>query len=473
MRRFPAPPTVGGPSTPAHGRSAEAPMQYEWEKPRAFPASPFVAGGGPGDEGLRARKRTHYEAMDVDTPPRPSASTSFPPSATATTNPFGFHQPSNTATATESPHPLAFDAKAFHVEEALGLEKEVELGEISMADESVIQELKNEDVERGKENLALTVHGGGARRRKTSSSRRKPSASPRTGGVTIETDDEGTDEDHAGEGGQEEGFLSVLKSKVGRRAGDNQFSFQVHHHHAPTSFGPGGSSGLGLGGVEEPRTERWLKSGTPYVLLGYLQFTSLALLAILLLSLLLLFLYTLYNDINQRLYELTVSLRAEIIQCAKAYVDNRCTPETRIPAMESRCSGWEECMNREVVVGGKTRVVAETLAEVVNGFVDVISLKTMLFVLLTLGLTIYGSSVALSILPSHPVPAAPATPSPVPAPQFHPHLGMGGYGVAPPGYPPYGLPYGGGGGWVVENGKEREREREQASLGLRAPPSSS
>lgn len=45
--------------------------------------------------------------------------------------------------------------------------------------------------------------------------------------------------------------------------------------------------------------------------------------------------------------------------------------------MERKCSGWEECMSREVVVVGKTRVVAETLAEVVNGFVDVISLRTM------------------------------------------------------------------------------------------------
>lgn len=45
--------------------------------------------------------------------------------------------------------------------------------------------------------------------------------------------------------------------------------------------------------------------------------------------------------------------------------------------MERKCSGWEECMGRDVVVGGKSRVVAETLAEVVNGFVDVISVKTM------------------------------------------------------------------------------------------------
>jgi len=90
-----------------------------------------------------------------------------------------------------------------------------------------------------------------------------------------------------------------------------------------------------------------------------------------------LFLYTLYVDIQTRLSSLTLELRAEILQCAKAYVDNRCEPGTRIPAMERRCADWEECMNREVVVTGKTRVVAETLAEIVNGFVDVISFKTM------------------------------------------------------------------------------------------------
>lgn len=90
-----------------------------------------------------------------------------------------------------------------------------------------------------------------------------------------------------------------------------------------------------------------------------------------------LFLYTLLADIQARLASLGSELRAEILQCAKAYVDNRCEPEMRIPAMERRCAGWEECMGREVVVVGKTRVVAETLAEVVNGFVDVISFKTM------------------------------------------------------------------------------------------------
>ena len=44
---------------------------------------------------------------------------------------------------------------------------------------------------------------------------------------------------------------------------------------------------------------------------------------------------------------------------------------------EKACLAWEACMERDVVVVGKARVVAEILAEVINGFVDVISIKTM------------------------------------------------------------------------------------------------
>ncbi|GAA5851361.1 hypothetical protein JCM8547_004218 [Rhodosporidiobolus lusitaniae] len=447
MRRFPAPPGGAGPSTPHASRSVEAPMQYEWEKPREFPASPFVPGGGGQDDGERAKKRPHYEAMEVDTPPRPAAS--FPPSVKATSNPFGFG--SSSSAPTSDPHPLSFDAKQFHPEQAFGLEEEVETNEVSMADEAEALIPQSE----GEESKALTIPSTTARRRRTRKNGRKASGSR----PTVQTDDEETDGEQSGEA---EGFLGVLKSQVGRRAGE--FSFQVHHHHVPQA--PGGAMGGQGMQAEQPAPEKWLRSGTPYVLLGYLQFGSLALLAILILSLLLLFLYTLYHDIQARLSSLTVELRAEIIQCAKAYVDNRCAPETRIPAMESRCAGWEECMNREIVVVGKTRVVAETLAEVVNGFVDVLNLKTMLFVILTLGLTIYGSSIALSILPSRTAAAAPPpSPSAQTAPHFahHPAAALG-YG-APPGYPPYGLPYAAGAGWVVDNNGGRGEGKEQSGLG--------
>lgn len=222
---------------------------------------------------------------------------------------------------------------------------------------------------------------------------------------------------------------------------------------------------------------------------SYLQFGSLTLLAVLVLSLLALFLLTLYTDIQARLAELTLELRSEIVQCAKKFMDNGCAAPNRFPALERSCVEWEECMHREVVVHGKTRVVAETIADVVNGFVDVISFKTMvrhspfpaesgvcrtarltrmhvhpqLFVLLSLGITIYGSSTALSILASR-VPAAP-----LPSPSAPPHFGAYGAAQPPPapGYP-YGLPYGGQGGpWVVESGGcEGEGQEKQLGVGM-------
>lgn len=267
-------------------------MQYEWEKPRQFGngASPFVSSAAVGGEDERARKRTfpfpfpmttetvadtleragpHYEAMEVDTPPRPT----FPSSATATSNPFGFGHSSSSAappppSTNTAAHPLSFDPNSFHPEKAFGLEEEVEMNEVSMADEA--EDLLPSAGEE-KENLSLVATG--ARRRRTSNSRRKVLSASRP---TIHTDDEETDEDEGSRA--DEGFLGVLKSKVGRRGGDGQFSFQVHHHHAPggamVQGGEAGEQQLQQQHGQAP--EKWMRSGTPYVLLGYVLFPPLS-----------------------------------------------------------------------------------------------------------------------------------------------------------------------------------------------------
>ncbi|BGP55424.1 hypothetical protein JCM8202v2_003027 [Rhodotorula sphaerocarpa] len=418
-------------------------MQYEWEKPRQFPASPFAAAASASTADAEPpKKRTHYEAMDVDTPPRPT----FPPSATTTADPFHFSDSSNVPPPQASAsHPLAFEAGDFHPKEAFGLADEPAIQEISMTADDASELL---DSSHDKENLAVTLReddGQGSKARRGNGEARKRSVRRRR----VATDDEASDDASEGDGpARGSGFLDVLRGRAGPRSGDSQFSFQVHHHHAAQAgLSPGPVDAAAMSGRPD---EKWMRRSTPYVLLGYVQFGSLALLAILVLSLLLLFLFTLYTDIQARLAELTVELRGEMIQCAKKYVDNFCQ-ERRIPALERKCAEWEECMNREVVVVGKTRVVAETLAEVVNGFVDVISFKTMLFVILTLGLTIYGSSVALAHLPAR-TPAAPPAGAGSPGlggpPPHFAHLSP--YGA--PMYP-YGLPYNAGGTpWVIDNG---------------------
>jgi len=189
--------------------------------------------------------------MEVDTPPRPATSHSNPLA------PFQLNSDVNNTPL----EPLSFDAKDFHPKEALGFNGQ-EVEEVIMADNA--EELVDDREE--KENLALSVRGehlGGTARRRNVSGKGKRRNQP-----TIETDDEedGTDDD-----GQSGGFLGTLQKKVGKRAAGGEFSFQVHHHHAPSSS-PSNSqlSGQDYGQVGSA-PERWLQSNTPYVLLGYVS----------------------------------------------------------------------------------------------------------------------------------------------------------------------------------------------------------
>lgn len=63
--------------------------------------------------------------------------------------------------------------------------------------------------------------------------------------------------------------------------------------------------------------------------------------------------------------------------CALHYQNNRCSDPNIIPAAIQLCSDWEACMNRDPAIVGRARVGAELIAEVVNGFVEPISWKTL------------------------------------------------------------------------------------------------
>ena len=48
--------------------------------------------------------------------------------------------------------------------------------------------------------------------------------------------------------------------------------------------------------------------------------------------------------------------------------------------MLHQCATWESCMSRDPKVIGRAKVGAEMLAEVVNGFVEPISWKTLVYI---------------------------------------------------------------------------------------------
>ena len=66
----------------------------------------------------------------------------------------------------------------------------------------------------------------------------------------------------------------------------------------------------------------------------------------------------------------------DITTCTTLYRTNLCGTSP-IPAMVHQCATWETCMSRDPKVVGRAKVGAEMLAEVVNGFVEPISWKTL------------------------------------------------------------------------------------------------
>ncbi|KAI8338735.1 Di-sulfide bridge nucleocytoplasmic transport domain-containing protein [Chlamydoabsidia padenii] len=76
--------------------------------------------------------------------------------------------------------------------------------------------------------------------------------------------------------------------------------------------------------------------------------------------------------------------------CEQEYHRNQCYNNNR-PAMVEPCREWLQCLYTPAWIG-KTKVLAETFAEIANGFVDTISLKTMVFGILVVIATLWFSS---------------------------------------------------------------------------------
>lgn len=160
-----------------------------------------------------------------------------------------------------------------------------------------------------------------------------------------------------------------------------------NHHYGHTTdqfdFGPVSAPAPAPAAAASARSvtiadpSHWFREEGPYILLGYLQFVFNASLVLLGLYLLASFLLTLAADIRERTAEYSIEMQQEIMHCSQMYVANRCEPATRVPALEPQCKAWEFCMNRNPKVVGRARVGAETLAEVINGFTEVISWRTM------------------------------------------------------------------------------------------------
>ncbi|KAJ2723665.1 hypothetical protein GGI07_002460 [Coemansia sp. Benny D115] len=148
--------------------------------------------------------------------------------------------------------------------------------------------------------------------------------------------------------------------------------------------------------VDEPTTVERLQMhrDIPYVISGYLQLGFNVFMVGMVLTIITNVLLTIQRDVNAKVQEYSAVVMQEIGACSKQYVENRCAPELRVPAMEKACNMWDTCMHQDPTKVGRAKVSAETLAGIVNGFIEPLSLKTMLFFLLLFFGTLFVSNFA-------------------------------------------------------------------------------
>ncbi|KAK7064768.1 nuclear membrane protein [Favolaschia claudopus] len=150
------------------------------------------------------------------------------------------------------------------------------------------------------------------------------------------------------------------------------------------------------------------KSDVPYVLLGYLQFFFNLSLILLFLYLVVLFILTVQRDVEERISEYSMDIVQDIAMCALQHKNNLC--ENPLPAMAQQCAIWATCMSRDPTIVGRAKVGAEMIAEVVNGFVEPISWKTLAFTLTSLSFLTLFINTLLSLYRSRHQPQIPPAP---------------------------------------------------------------
>ncbi|CAE6406832.1 unnamed protein product [Rhizoctonia solani] len=152
----------------------------------------------------------------------------------------------------------------------------------------------------------------------------------------------------------------------------------------------------------------------PHILLGYVRVIFNTALVLGFLYILLVIVVTVRRDIEDKVSAYTGENAAEIQQCSSQYLLNKCDEETIVPHMKQFCDEWEKCMQRDASVVGRARVAAETLAEVVNGFVEPISWKTLGFSISTLAFLVLFINVSASLMRPAPPPQPEYQPPPYP-----------------------------------------------------------
>ncbi|KAF8577542.1 hypothetical protein K439DRAFT_1639587 [Ramaria rubella] len=181
------------------------------------------------------------------------------------------------------------------------------------------------------------------------------------------TDDDQTDHDELGD------LVSVSRRRRGLQKSQSEpVTTTSNHNHHYTLHVP---------------TPQLSHSEIPYMLLGYLQFFFNLSLVLGLLYVMYYFLRTVHKDVEQKMLEHTFDSLHEIRACGKLYTDNFCADKPS-PIILEQCHEWAACMKRDASIVGRTKLLAEVIGEVINGFMERITWRTLIFTTTSLAMGI-------------------------------------------------------------------------------------
>lgn len=127
------------------------------------------------------------------------------------------------------------------------------------------------------------------------------------------------------------------------------------------------------------RNQLWTDPSVPYVLLLYLQLLCNIILVSVVIYLIYVLIVNIRADVRHKIDMYTSDAIREITRCSRDFYRNKCSTDgnVRAPALEQVCTKWEKCMNRDPQQIGRSKITAETFADIVNGFFKPISWKSL------------------------------------------------------------------------------------------------
>jgi hypothetical protein len=87
---------------------------------------------------------------------------------------------------------------------------------------------------------------------------------------------------------------------------------------------------------------------------------------------------TVRSDVDKASEEAMASVLSEMAACAREFTNNGCHKKDVLPpALVPVCENWDTCMKRDPASVGRAKISAHTFAQILNSFIEPISVKAM------------------------------------------------------------------------------------------------